>query len=198
MAKHSLKELEEKIIKIAIEISREGAGALFVIGKEIRYAKLMRQKFGKLDIFDRGAEKVLKGLAVIDGAVIIDFNGRLVDYGVMIKNTKPFVGFGTRHAAVMTASKKGNIAILASQEERKIKIFKDGKYLMQIDPLQKNVENSIPLMSKILESTGAGLIGTVGTAVLAPTLGVALIPGVILFGGSYFAIKAFFEKYRKK
>lgn len=197
MPKHRLKDIEEKILKIAIEISRGGDGALFVIGNNIRYEKLMRQKFKTFSIFDRGAEKVLKGLAVIDGAVIIDQAGKMIDYGVMIKNTKPFVGFGTRHAAAMTASKKGNIAILASEEERKVKIFRDGKYLMQVDSLQKNVEKSIPLVSKFLESTGAGLIGTIGTAVLAPTLGVAFIPGIIIFGGSYFALKSFFNKHRK-
>lgn len=197
MPKHKLKEIEEKILKISIEISREGKGALFVIGKDVKYEKLIKQKFGKLNIFDKGAEKVLKGLAVIDGAVLIDFNGKMIDYGILIKNTRPFVGFGTRHAAAMTASKKGNIAILASEEERKVKVFRDGKYLMQVDPLQKNVEKNIPFMSKVLESTGAGLIGTIGTAVLAPTLGIALFPGIILFGGSYFAIKSFFKSYKK-
>ena len=197
MKKNKLKDIEEKIIKIGIEIAREGNGALFVIGEKVDYEKLMKHKFGKLNIFDKGAEKILKGLAVIDGAVIINKEGDLIAYSVLIKKAKAFVGFGTRHAAAMTASKNGNISILISEEERKIKVFKEGKYLMQIDPLQKNVEKEIPLMTKVLESTGAGIIGTIGTAVLAPTLGVALIPGIIVFGGSYFAIKSFFEKQRK-
>ena len=80
--------------------------------------------------------------------------------------------------------------------ENYAKIFQDGKYMMQIDSLEKNVEREIPLMSKVLESTGAGVIGTIGTVAIAPTLGVALIPGIILFGGSYFAIKSFLEKYK--
>ena len=193
----TLKDIEEKILKIAIEIAKSGEGCLFVIGENAKYSKLIKQKFTKLNIFENGAEKILKGLAVIDGAVIIDKKGNLVDYGVMIRNTKPFVGYGTRHAAAFTAS-KGNVVILGSEEERKIKIFKEGKYIMQIDALQKNVEKEIPMMSKVLESTGAGLIGTIGTAVLAPTLGVALIPGIIVFGGSYYAIKSFFDKYGKK
>lgn len=197
MAKDKIKEIEQKLIKIGIEIAREGSGALFVIGENVEYEKLIKHKFGKLNIFDKGAEKILKGLAVIDGAVIIDKKGNLIDYSVLIKKTKPFVGFGTRHAAGMTASKNGNISILISEEERKVKIFKDGKYLMQVDALQKNVEKEIPLMTKVLESTGAGVIGTIGTAVLAPTLGVALIPGIVVFGGSYFAIKSFFDKNRK-
>lgn len=197
MAKDSLKQIEEKILKISIEIAREGNGALFVIGKDVQYERLIKQKFGNLNIFEPGAEKILKGLAVIDGAVIIDSEGNLVDYGALIKNTRPFIGFGTRHAAAVTSSKNGNVSILISEEEKKVKVFRDGKYLMQVDSLQKNVETEIPLMSKILESTGAGVIGTIGTVALAPTLGVALIPGIILFGGSYFAIKSFLEKNKK-
>ena len=196
MVKNSLKQIQEKILKISIEIAREGNGALFVIGNNVKYERLMKQKFGNLNIFETGAEKILKGLAVIDGAVIIDFKGNLIDYGTLIKNAKPFIGFGTRHAAAITASKEGNIVILVSEEEKKVKVFQDGKYLMQIDSLEKNVETEIPLMSKILESTGAGVIGTIGTVALAPTLGVALIPGIVLFGGSYFAIKSFLEKYK--
>jgi len=194
MKKNKIQEIEQKIIKIAIEIAKSGDGALFVIGDKVYYEKLIKKRFTKLNVFEKGVEKILKGLAVIDGAIIIDRKGNLIDYGALIKKTRPFIGFGTRHAAAITASKNGNISILASEEERKVKIFRDGKYIMQIDALQKNIEKETPLVSRILESTGAGVIGTLGTAVLAPTLGIALIPGLIIFGGSYYAIKSFLEK----
>jgi hypothetical protein len=199
MAKNKIQEIEQKIIKIAIEIAKSGEGALFIIilGEKIEYEKLIKPKFTSFNLFEKGAEKTLKGLAVIDGAIIINEKGDLIEYGVLIKKTSPFVGFGTRHAAAITASKNKNISILASEEERKVKIFKDGKYIMQIDALQKNIEKETPIISKVLESTGAGVIGTIGTAVLAPTLGIALIPGLIIFGGSYYAIKSFFEKHGK-
>jgi len=191
------KLIEEKIIKIAIEIAQSGEGALFVIGQDIKYEKLIEKNFTNLNILEKGAEKILKGLAVIDGAMIIDNDGNLVSYGALIKNAKPFIGFGTRHAAAITASKKGNTSILVSEEERKVKVFKDGKYLMQIDALQKNIHKEAPFITQVLESTGAGVIGTIGAVTLAPTLGVALLPGIILFGGSYFAIKSFMAKYGK-
>src|SRR3989344_6047110 len=113
MAKKSIQQIEEVIIKIAIEIARNGEGALFIIGKKVDYAKLIKQKFTKLNVFEKGAEKILKGLAVIDGAVIINNAGNLVDYGVLIKKPKPLIGYGTRHAAAMAASKNENISILA-------------------------------------------------------------------------------------
>jgi len=198
MKKDKIQDIEEKIIKIAIEIAKTGGGALFVIGEKVNYEKLIDKKFAKLNVFEKGAEKILKGLAIIDGAMILNKKGDLIDYGALIKKSKPFVGFGTRHAAAMTASEKGNISILASEEERKVKIFKNGKYIMQIDALQKNIEKETPIISKILESTGAGVIGIIGTAVVAPTLGIALIPGIIIFGGSYYAIKSFLDKQGRK
>ena len=191
------KKVEDVILKIAIEIAKHGEGALFVIGEKIPYSHLIKHKIKKISIFDTGAEKLLKGLAVIDGAVIINPKGQLIDYGVLIKKTSPFLGFGTRHAAAITASKGGNISILVSEEERKVKIFKNGKYIMQIDALQKNVVSKVSTISQLLESTGAGVIGTVGAATLVPTLGITLIPGIIVFGGSYYAIKSLMESVGK-
>jgi DNA integrity scanning protein DisA with diadenylate cyclase activity len=192
-----IQDIEEKVIKISLEIAKDGEGCLFLIGEKVSYDNLIKKKSIKLNIFEKGAEKILKGLSVIDGAVILDNKGNLIAYGAMVKKAKPFLGFGTRHAAAMTGSKNGNIAILASEEERKVKIFKDGKYIMQLDALQKGVVKNASTASKILESTGAGFLGTLGTVTLAPTVGIALIPGIIIFGGSYYAIKSILEKNGK-
>ena len=192
------KSVEDVLLKIAIEIAKQGEGALFVIGEKIPYANLLKHKIGRVSVFDVGAEKLLKGLAVIDGAIIISPKGKLIDYGVLIKKTSPFLGFGTRHAAAITASKNGNISILVSEEERKVKLFKDGKYIMQIDALQKNVVKQVSTISELLESAGVGVIGTVGAATLVPVLGITLIPGIVIFGGSYYAIKSLVENLGKK
>lgn len=196
--KNSFKKIEEVILNAAIDIAKNGKGALFVIGSNVKYEKLLKQRLEPFSVFSKGAEKLLKSLGTIDGAVIIDKKGKVIEYGVMIKGTKAFVGYGTRHAAAMTASKNNNIVILCSEEEQKVKIFKDGKYVMQIDALQKNVEKSVPRISTTLESLGAGFLGTIGVASLAPALGIALIPGVLVFGGSYFAIKKIIEKLTSK
>ncbi len=194
----AVKKVEDVILKIAIEIAKHGEGALFVIGDKVSYAHLIKHKIKKISVFHKGAEKLLKGLAVIDGAVIISPKGELVDYGVLIKKTSPFLGYGTRHAAAITASKNGNISILVSEEERKVKVFKNGRYIMQIDALQKNVTKRVSTISEMLESAGAGVIGTVGAATLVPALGITLIPGIIVFGGSYYAIKSLIEGTSKK
>ncbi len=192
------KKIEEKILKVAIEIAKQGEGALFVIGENVEYERLLKQKFEAFSVFDKGSEKILKSFGIIDGAIIIDKKGIVKDYGAMIKETKAFVGYGTRHAAAMTASKKCNIAILCSEEEQKVKIFKNGRYIMQIDALQKDVEKNVTRISTILESLGAGFLGTIGVAGLAPALGIALIPGVLVFGGSYYAFRKILEKVKNK
>ncbi len=191
-------KIEKKILKIAIDLAREGNGALFVIGDDIKYKNLLRQKLEPFSVFERGSEKVLKGLANIDGAVVIGSDGIVKDYGVMLKSPKAFIGYGTRHAAALSASRKGNTSILCSEEERKVKIFKDGRYIMQIDALQKNVEKSVPQITTLLESLGAGLLGTIGVASLTSNFGIALIPGVLVFGGSYYAIKKIFNRWEGK
>jgi hypothetical protein len=134
---------------------------------------------------------------MIDGAIIINSEGIVQDYGAMIKKTKPLLGYGTRHAAAITASKNNNTAILCSEEEKKVKIFKNGKYLMQLDTLEKGIEKDTQKIVTMLETIGAGFIGTVGVATIAPTLGIALLPGVVIFGGSYYAIKKIIDGFKK-
>jgi DNA integrity scanning protein DisA with diadenylate cyclase activity len=195
--KKKMKQIEEKVLNISVALARKGEGALFIIGENVNYSLLVKQTFSKFNIFDSGAEKILKSIATIDGSVIMDREGNILAYGAMIRKTIPFPGYGTRHAAAITASKKNNVAILCSEEEHKVKIFKNGKLIMQLDALQKNIEKDIPRVTSIFESIGAGLVGTIGTAALAPALGITLIPGVIVFGAGYFAIKAIIKKVKE-
>ncbi|MCX6742255.1 MAG: diadenylate cyclase [Candidatus Pacearchaeota archaeon] len=196
-SKKKMKQIEEKILSISVALARKGEGALFIIGDRVDYTLLVKQRIEKFNLFDLGADKLLKSIASMDGCVIIDRKGNVLAYGAMVKKTRPFVGYGTRHAAAFTASMKGNTSILCSEEEHKVKIFKNGKLIMQIDGLQKNVEKDIPKITSILESLGAGVVGTIGVVALAPALGVALIPGVIIFGAGYYAIKNIIKRVKK-
>jgi hypothetical protein len=200
------KSIEQIVLKSAIEVVRKGEGSLFVIGEGVKYERLLHQKLKPFSVFDAGAEKTLVGLAIVDGAVIITPEGIVKEYGVLIKNTRAFKGFGTRHAAAVTAAKSGNTVILCSEEERKIKIFRSGRLVMQVDALEKGIEKKVPEISTMLESgevkdllasLGMGFLGTIGVGALVPALGVALIPGVIVFGGSYYAIKKLIEAHTK-
>lgn len=198
MAKVNKKKVQEIVIQAAIELARKDEGALFVIGDKIKYDLMLKQKIVRFNVFDEGARKLLVSLGTLDGAVIINNEGEITAYGVMIKKAKPYMGYGTRHAAAFTASQSNNISVLASEEERKVKIFKNGKFVLQLDALQKNIEKEIPQVTTLLESIGVGFLGIVGVTVIAPALGIALLPGVIVLGASYYAIKEMFSHLKKK
>ena len=84
-----------------------------------------------------------------------------------------------------------------AEEDKKLRIFREGKMVMQIDPFQKDVEKSVPLAVNIFESVGAGTIGAIGTSLLAPTLGIALLPGIVIFGSAYYLTKNIRKRFKK-
>ena len=84
--------------------------------------------------------------------------------------------------------------MLISEEDRKIRILKNEKMIMQIDALQKNVEKNVSSAVNVLESVGAGTLGSIGTGLLVPSLGIAFLPGVIIFGSAYFMSRMLLKK----
>jgi DNA integrity scanning protein DisA with diadenylate cyclase activity len=188
-----LKKIEETLIQVGLRIAKREEGALFVVGN-VKYKSLVKQSVPPFDITKN--PKLLESLALIDGAVIIDKDGIMKAYGVMISSTRTFKNFGTRHSAGLSAATGDNLVVLISEEDKKIRILKKGKMIMQIDALQKNVEKSVPYAIELLESIGAGTIGTIGTSLLIPALGIALVPGIIVFGSAYYLGKMLTKKWR--
>jgi len=186
------KKVEKALIDTALKIAKQGKGCLLV------------EQEGKLDydlLFEQDIKpfKVLQNLrrleivALVDGAVIVDQKGNLVAYAAKIKSNKTFKGFGTRHSAAFSAS-VNNTVIMASEEDHKVKVFKKGKMLMQIDPFQKDIQYRTNDVITILESVGAGSLATIGASVLVPTLGIALIPGIVVFGSAHYLMKLLVKK----
>jgi len=195
MTPEQKKAAEEKILEtlmqVGLRIAKRGEGALFVVG-EVEYKPLVDQQVPPFKVSNN--PKLLESLAIMDGAVIIDHEGVMQAYGVMIKSRRVFKNFGTRHSAAISASKKGNTVVIISEEDKKVRILKEGKMIMQLDALQKNVEKSVPFAANLLESLGAGTIGVLGTSILAPAAGIAgiaLVPGVLVFGSAYYLFKSF-------
>lgn len=176
------KKLEEVLIQVGLRIAKRGDGALFVVGAA-EYKPMVDQTVPAFRVVDN--PKLLESLALMDGAVVIDKNGYMRAYGVMIKSRKTFKNFGTRHSAALSAS-KNNLVVLVSEEDKKIRIIRDEKMVMQIDALQKNVEKSVPGAVAVLESVGAGTLGAIGTSLLVPGLGLAMLPGIVVFGSVYY------------
>ncbi|MBN2892340.1 MAG: DNA integrity scanning protein DisA nucleotide-binding domain protein [Bacteroidales bacterium] len=186
-----LKKIEETIIQVCLRIAKRGEGALFVVG-DIEYKPLVDQSVPSFDITKN--PKLLESLALMDGAVIINKEGFMTAYGVRVKSTKIFKNYGTRHSAAISAAKKDNLVIILSEEDKKIRILKKGKMIMQLDALQKDIEKNIPKAMQILESIGAGTVGTIGTSLLIPSLGLALLPGILLFGSTFYLTRLLSRK----
>lgn len=191
MEQDFLKTMEETLIQVGLRIAKRGEGALFVVG-EVKYDPLVEQSVPSFPIKDN--PKLLESLALMDGAVVISSEGNMVAYGVRIKSTKSFKNFGTRHSAAISAAKGDNLVVIVSEEDKKIRILKKGKMVMQIDALQKDIEKDVPHAVAFLESLGAGTLGVVGTSIVAPTLGLAFLPGVIIFGSAYYLGKILSRK----
>lgn len=186
-----IKEIEKFLIEVGIKIARSGKGALFVIKEgELKYSNLFPQDIPSFDILKEPRRFEL--LAIQDGAMIIDPNGNLLSYCANIEDVKTIQGFGTRHVAASTAS-MNNLVILVSEEEKKVKVFKQGEIIMQIDALEKGIEKKSSEISDLLESAGVGALGVIGGTALG-LVGIALMPGVVVFGGLYWAMKKLINK----
>ncbi len=180
------KKIQELLITVGLRIAKRGDGALFIVG-EVEYKPLMDQQVPSFNALKN--PKLLESLALMDGAVILNKEGVVTAYGVMVKSKKAFKNFGTRHSAGLSSSKGDNLVVIVSEEDRKIRILKSGKMIMQIDALQKNVEKSVPQAVNMLGSLGAGTVGAIGTGLLVPGLGIALVPGIVVFGSAYYLAK---------
>ncbi len=192
--KQEIKKLEETLIQVGLRIAKREEGALFVVG-EVKYSPLVNQSVPPFKVVDN--PKLLESLALMDGAVIINKKGFVIAYGVKIKSTKVFKNFGTRHSAAMSAATGDNLVIIVSEEDKKVRIMKKGKIIMQVDSLQRDVEKEIPKAVEVLETIGAGAVGAIGTSILFPPLGVAILPGVIFFGSAYYLGKLIKRKIQK-
>ena len=187
------KKIEETLLQVGLKIAKRGEGALFVVGK-VKYKPLVDQTIPPFKVYENA--KLLESLALMDGAVVINEGGFMEAYGVKIRGGKVMKNFGTRHSAAISSARGDNLVVIVSEEDRKVKILKKGKMVMQIDSLQKDVEKNVSNAVRILESLGAGTIGVIGTSLLIPAVGITLLPGVILFGSVYYLGNLLKKRFR--
>lgn len=192
-------KIKERILNVCYRITREGKGALIVLGGNPKYIPLIEQK-KSFDVFD----DLFEFHAGKDGAMIVDETGIVQAYQVSIEkieNVKP-IGGGTRHLAGVKASLDGGYVYLVSQEQKKIEIIIKGEIISTIDPFEKDIEKKTPDIIIIIESTLGAVVGYVGTTTFLPFFGfingVVPIAGLTLVGsaGGYYLIRKLTEKGR--
>lgn len=190
-----MREIQEKIIEVCMKIAKRNEGALIIFGQlDDTYQELVEQTIKPFNIKEN--LKLFESLALMDGAVLVNSNGDLYAYGVSVNSTEVLKGFGTRHAAGLSASLKNTTAFVVSEEEKKIKVFKSGKMIMQIDALEKGIEKKSSEISNLLESAGVGALGIISMTTLG-VVGIAFMQGVVVFGGSYYLLMKFLDQIKK-
>jgi len=193
------KKVYETILNISKNIAREKKGALFVLGSKSgfkrKYEPLFPQLLQDRSISEKGMKDVLERLATLDGALLLTNQGTLIANGVRLKRSKTVPGFGTKHAAAagITSSVKNSTAILVSEEAHWVKVFHDGKIILELDP---NTQTSRTVHNKIISfitDRDAALLTAAGASAallgLAPTL---------VIGGTYLVIRTATGIIRKK
>jgi DNA integrity scanning protein DisA with diadenylate cyclase activity len=141
--------LLEHIIDIALEIASEGkegrhVGALFILGDAENVLKNCRDQIinpfeghpqDARNLHNHGSWETIKQFAQLDGAVVIDDNGVAIaagkyvnfEWGIYLES-----GFGGRHTAAATISKKTKAISLVVSETGNIRIYKNGKNIFTL------------------------------------------------------------------
>lgn len=152
-------EILEAALDIAMELANEGregnpVGLIFVIGDSTKVLKYSRQLIfnpfkgyseKEKSILDPQVKESIKEFAQIDGAFIIKSDGIVLSAGSYIdaslKGVEMPLGLGSRHVAAASITANTNsIAITLSQSTKTIRIFKDGKIIMEIEnPPEKKI-----------------------------------------------------------
>jgi diadenylate cyclase len=184
---------KEEIYNFLLEVSQEFAkrklGALIVIAPKKKFNKIYEPLYpqitGKNDIFEKGTRELMIKLAELDGAFLIGDDGTIVAFGARITKSKVLPGYGTKHAAAVGITKhiQNSSAILVSEENNWVKVFKDGKIILELDSTKQPPQ----LMNKIVNfvtDNDTALIATAGVS--AAITGV--IP-IVIVSGTYLAIK---------
>jgi DNA integrity scanning protein DisA with diadenylate cyclase activity len=149
-------EVFESVLTLALEIGREGRagrliGTAFLIGgsKEVleRSKQLLLNPFeghaiGERVITNPDIYETIKELAQLDGVFVITEDGVIESAGryLTVDASKIDIprGLGTRHAAVAAMTKETNaIGVTVSQSGGIVRVFKDGRVIMTIEPQRK-------------------------------------------------------------
>lgn len=145
-------EIFQAILNLAIELSdkgREGkpVGTIFVVGDEERVLQLSKQMVinpfkgyseDERNILTPAMRDTLREFSAMDGAFVISGDGIALTAGRFLSaaadETKLQRGWGSRHiaAAGITVLTK-SIAFVISESTGDVRIFKDGKLLMEFE-----------------------------------------------------------------
>ncbi len=149
-------EVFEAVLNIALEIGKEGRegrmiGTAFLIGDSEKILKNSRQLIlnpfeghlvGERSVLNPEIKETIKELAQLDGVFVISNDGVIESAGVYLNVDTSSIdiprGLGSRHAAVAaTTAKTKSVGITVSQSGGIVRVFKDGKVMLTIEPQRR-------------------------------------------------------------
>jgi len=182
------------LVDIAMEFGREKKGSMFVVTHSDikKYYKLLYPDLFSdrtVNIHDKSAQIVLKKLADLDGAIILDEEGNILAYGAQITKTLLYKGHGTRHSAALgISSLPRTISIVSSEEDGCVRIFRNGITFIEINPFTQTPPTLSERIADLMTSSSIPLLG--GGSLASVALGVNPFVAAIVFTGSYIATRS--------
>ncbi|MGD0728952.1 MAG: diadenylate cyclase [Candidatus Micrarchaeaceae archaeon] len=135
------KEVIKSCMDIALQNIEHGCVFIIELNGNLRnkyYTKVFQSLKGEeeelLSVVSEKDIPIIKHLATVDGAVVIANSGEMREFGVTLKIPRTFFGHGKRHAfALGTSTLKNIVCILASEEDKHVRLFRDGVCVADID-----------------------------------------------------------------
>ncbi|MEK6239752.1 MAG: DNA integrity scanning protein DisA nucleotide-binding domain protein, partial [Planctomycetales bacterium] len=151
------REILKLVMELAVEIGREGregkaVGTMFVIGDHRKVLKHCKpQGFDAVkgytrkerSLYDRKVREGVKEIAQLDGAFIVNVDGTVEGSCLYVDASAEGVsplsaGLGARHWAAASVSRATKaIAVSVSESSGSVRIFQDGKSVLQIEPFRR-------------------------------------------------------------
>lgn len=203
----SKKAVEAEVIKTCMDLSIQNVdhGCIFVIelsGKKATsyYAKVFQILKGQdcepLSVLNEADKHIIKHLSRMDGATIISGKGEMREFGVTLKNPSTFFGHGKRHAFALGTSRLSNmVCILASEEDKHVRLFRDGVYLADIDSKSYVPSNIRHKIADVLDEPFARILARNGIS--TSKLKSNSIPAIITIHGSGITVSHGFDRLKK-
>lgn len=180
-------------------------GCLFVVeigsvrGRYYRPSNMQvfRKENRRLSVLNPHDTTIIKRLAGIDGAMIVNQRGELVHLGATLVHSKNFVGHGKRHAFALGTSghSRNLVCILASEEDGHIRTFREGIAIAEING---ETHMPVPVRSKVVELLTSRVTSlVVASGIAASLLTVNPIPAIVTISGTQVITFEGFERVRQ-
>ena len=199
-------KLEKRVMDACMDLAAMDAnhGCLFAIELKRQahhyyvkvFPSLYHENGKRLNVLDSHDRQVIAHLATVDGATIVDARGNLEEFGVTLTRQQTFLSHGKRHAfALGTSRRKGVVCVLASEEDKHVRVFRDGMCVVDMDSRTRIPETIRHKVIDLLDTPLSKVLIASGIATSILTLNP--IPAIVTITGSTVIVSYGFDRLKK-